>query len=162
MLQQSVYQSADVKDVASESWWNNGEPAQVISVIEGVVTLPSAAQAGALFAQFSQQWQQCKGTTTTEQSGPISTTNDIRDVRVADSSNTIVAANINATSVLPNMPPLQPTPQARAIGVRLNCLVEVEVVFFGDRRPSDPGSANPDSSAIDIAHALMDRVSALS
>jgi hypothetical protein len=40
--------------------------------------------------------------------------------------------------------------------------VEVEVVFFGDRRPSDPGSANPDSSAIDIAHALMDRVSALS
>jgi len=162
MLQKSVYQSADVKDVASESWWNNGEPAQVISVMEGVVTLPSAAQAGALFAQFSEQWRQCKDTTTTEQTGPIKTTNVISDVRVADSSNTVVAATNTATSVLPNMPALQPTPQARAIGVQLNCIVEVEVVFFGDRRPSDPGSANLDTSAIDIAHAMMDKVNALS
>jgi hypothetical protein len=38
-------------------------------------------------------------------------------------------------------------------------LVEVQVVFFGDRRSSDPGSANPDTSAIDIAHAMMDKVS---
>ena len=45
MLQKSVYPPADVSDVASESWWNNGEPAQVISVMEGVVTLPTAAQA---------------------------------------------------------------------------------------------------------------------
>lgn len=161
MLQKSVYQSADVKDVASQSWWNDGEPAQVISVIEGVVSLPSAAQAQALFAQFSQQWQQCNGTTT-EQTGPISTTNVISDVRVVDGSNTVVAATNTATSVLPNMPALQPTPQARAIGVRLNCLVEVEVVFFGDRRPSDPGSAKLDTSGIDIAHAMMDKVSALS
>jgi hypothetical protein len=166
MLQKSVYQSgpqpAQVKDVAAESWWNNGDPAQVISVIEGVVTLPSAAQAAALFAQFSQQWQQCNGTTTTEQNGPISTTNAISDVRVASSSNTVVAATNTATSVLPNMPALQSTPQARAIGVQLNCLVEVEVVFFGDRRPSDPGSARVDTSAIDVAHAMMDKVSALS
>jgi hypothetical protein len=165
MLQKSVYQSdpaVQVNDVASESWWNNGEPAQVISVMQGVVTLPSAAQAEALFAKFSNQWQQCKGTTTTEQSGPISTTTDISDVRVADASNTVVAATNTATSVLPNMPALQPTPQARAIGVRLNCLVEVEVVFFGDRRSSDPGSANLDTSGIDIAHAMMDKISALS
>jgi PknH-like protein len=162
MLQKSVYQSADVKDVASQSWWNNGDPAQVISVIEGVVALPSAAQAQALFTQFSQQWQQCNGTTTTEQTGPISTTNVISDVRVADASNTVVAATNTATSVLPNMPALQPTPQARAIGVRLNCLVEVEVVFFGDRRPADPGSGNLDTSGIDIARAMMDKVSALS
>ena len=163
MLQKSVYQSgpqpAQVKDVASESWWNNGDPAQVISVIEGVVTLPSAAQAEALFATFSNQWQQCNGTTTTEQNGPISTTNAISDVRVA---NFVVAATNTATSVLPNMPALRPTPQARAIGVRLNCLVEAEVVFFGERRPSDPGSAKVDTSAIDIAHVMMDKVSALS
>ncbi len=159
MLQKSAYQSADVKDVASESWWNNGEPAQVIGVMEGVVTLPSAAQAEALFAQFSEQWQKCKDATTTEQTGPISTTNVISDVRVADS---ILAATNTATSVLPNMPALRPTPQARALGVRMNCLVEVKVVFFGERRPSDPGSANLDTSAIDIAHAMMDKVSALS
>lgn len=159
MLQKSVYQSADIKDVASESWWNNGEPAQVISVIEGVVSLPSAAQAQALFAQFSDQWQRCAGTTTTEQSGPISTTNAISDVRVASSS--IVAATNTATSVLPNMPPLRPTPQARAIGVQTNCLVEVQVVFFGGRRPSDPGSADINTSAVDVARAMMDKVSAL-
>ena len=159
MLQKSVYESADVQDVASESWWNNGDPAQVISVIEGVVALPTAAQAEALFAKFSEQWQQCNATTTTEQNGPISTTNAIGDIRV---TKTVVAATNTATSTLPNMPALRPTPQARAIGVRLNCLVEVQVVFFGDRRSSDPGSANPETSAIDIAHAMMDKVSDLS
>ncbi len=158
MLQEGVYRSAEVQDVASQSWWNNGEPAQVIVVEEGVVTLPSAAQAQALFARFSQQWQQCNGTTTSEQSGPISTTNVISDVRVTDS---IIAATKTATSTLPNMRPLRPTPQARAIGIRSNCLVEVQVVFFGGRRSSDPGSADVNSSAIDVAHVLMDRVSAL-
>ena len=159
MLQKSVYESAEVKDFVSESWWNNGDPAQVISVMEGVVTLPTAARAEALFAKFSEQWQHCDGATTTEQTGPISTTNVVSDIRV---TNTVVAATNTATAVLPNMPALQPPPQARAIGVRLNCLVEVEVVFFGDRRPSDPGSANLDTSAVDIAHAMMDKVSALS
>ena len=158
MLQQGVYRSGDVQDVASVSWWNNGEPAQVIVVEEGVVTLPSTAQAQALFAQFSQQWQQCNGTPTSEQSGPISTTNVISDVRVTDST---IAATKTATSTLPNMRPLRPTPQARAIGIRSNCLVEVQVVFFGGRRSSDPGSADVNSSAIDVAHVLMDRVSAL-
>jgi hypothetical protein len=162
MLQKSVYESAAVNNVGYESWWNNGDPAQVISVMEGVVTLPTAAQADALFAKFSQQWQQCDGAKATEQTGPINTTNVISDIRVADASKTIVAATNTATAVLPNMPALQPTPQARAIGVRLNCLVEVEVVFFGDRRPSDPGSANLDTSGVDIAHAMMDRVSSLS
>lgn len=160
MLQKSVYQNAQVQTFAAESWWNNGDPAQVISVLEGVVALPSAAQAQAVFGQFSQQWQQCKGTTTTEHSGPISTTNEIGDVRVADPA--VIAATINATSVLPNMPPLRPTPQARALGVRMNCLVEVEVVFFGERRPSDPGSATVDASGVDVAHAMLDKVSALS
>ncbi|WP_161807978.1 sensor domain-containing protein, partial [Mycobacterium intracellulare] len=56
----------------------------------------------------------------------------------------------------------RPTPQARAIGIRSNCLVEVEVVFFGGRRSTDPGSANVNSSALDIARAMMDRVNALS
>jgi hypothetical protein len=74
MLQKSVYDSADVQNVASVSWWNDGDPAQVISVMEGVVALPSVAQAQALFAKFPEQWQRCKGQTTTEDAGPISTT----------------------------------------------------------------------------------------
>jgi hypothetical protein len=159
MLQESVYRSADVLTVASESWWNNGDPAQVISVMEGVVSLPSAEEANAVFAKIPPQWQRCKGATTTDQTGPISTTTVIDDVHITDS---VVAATNTATATLPNMPPLQPTPQARAIGVRFNCLVEVEVVFFGDRRPSDPGTGNPDTSAVDIARAMMEKVSALS
>jgi hypothetical protein len=159
MLQKSVYDSADVQNVASVSWWNDGDPAQVISVMEGVVALPSVAQAQALFAKFPEQWQRCKGQTTTEEAGPISTTTVIDDVRTLDS---IVAASNTATATLPNMPALQPMPQARAVGVRLNCIVEVEIVFFGDRQPSDPGSANPDTSAVDVAQAMMEKVSDLS
>ncbi|SOX55056.1 sensor domain-containing protein [Mycobacterium ahvazicum] len=163
MLQASVYDSASqpaqVTDVTSESWWNNGEPAQVITVIEGVVALGSVAQAQGLFRHFSQQWQQCGGVTASERNGPIATTNQIGTVSVTDS---IVAVTNTATSVLPNMPALRPTPQARAIGVRSNCLVEVQVVFFGERRSSDPGSGNIDTSGVDIAHAIMDKVSALS
>jgi PknH-like extracellular domain len=159
MLQKSVYGAAAVQYVASESWWNNGDPAQVISVMEGVAALPTAAQAEALFAKFPSQWQHCNGRTTTEHAGPISTTTTIGDVRV---TNTVLAVTNTATAVLPNMPPLSPTPQARAIGVQLNCIVEVEVVFFGDRRPSDPGSASVDTSAVDIAHAMMNKVRALS
>jgi hypothetical protein len=158
MLQRSVYESAPVTDVASVSLLNYGVQAQVISVFEGVVALPSVAQARALFTQFSQQWQQCDGTTATEQGGPITTTNVISDVRVTDS---VVAATNTATSVAATLPPLLPTPQARAIGVRANCLVEVEVVFFANRSSSDPGSGNLATSGIDIAHAMMDKVSAL-
>jgi hypothetical protein len=159
ILQRSVYEPSDVRDVMWETWWNNGDPAQVISVIEGIATLPSAAQAQALFAKFPQQWLQCKDATTTEQTGPIKTTTVVNDVRVTDS---VVAATNTATAELPNMEPLQATPQARAVGVRLNCIVEVEVVFFGDRNPSDPGSANPDTSAVDIVHAMMERIDAFS
>jgi PknH-like protein len=159
MLQRSVYEPSDVQDVMWETWWNDGDPAQVISVIEGVATLPSAAQAQALFAKFPQQWQQCKDATTTEQTGPIKTTTVVNDVRVADA---VVAATNTATAELPDMEPLQATPQARAVGVRSNCIVEVEVVFFGDRNPSDPGSAKPDTSAVDIVHAMMKKIDALS
>ncbi|UMB71308.1 sensor domain-containing protein [Mycobacterium paraterrae] len=159
MLQGSVYGPANVQSIASVSWWNDGDPAQVISVKEGVVTLPSAAEAQALFATFPDRWQRCKGQTTDEKAGPIDTSTVINDVRAVDS---VVAATNTATATLPNMPSLQPTPQARAVGVRLNCIVEVDMVFFGDRRPSDPGSADPDTSAVDVAQAMMDRVSELS
>jgi PknH-like extracellular domain len=159
MLQKSVYDSADVTNVASVSWWNDGDPAQVISVMEGVAALPTAQQAQALFATFPDKWQRCVGQTTTEKAGPIDTSTVINDVRVLDS---VVAATNTATATLPNMPALQPTPVARAVGVRLNCIVEVDMVFFGDRRAADPGSANPDTSAIDVAQAMMDKVSDLS
>lgn len=107
MLQRSVYELSDVRDVLWETWWNDGDPAQVISVIEGVAAFPSAAQAQPLFATFPQQWQQCKGATTTEQTGPIKTTTVVNDIRVTES---VVAATNTATAELPNIEPLRPRP----------------------------------------------------
>jgi hypothetical protein len=37
-------------------------------------------------------------------------------------------------------------------------LVEVEVTFFGITYPSDQGSADINTSAIDIAHAVMEKI----
>lgn len=42
--------------------------------------------------------------------------------------------------------------------MRGNCLVEVEVTFFGITYPSDQGSADINTSAIDIAHAVMEKI----
>jgi len=53
-------------------------------------------------------------------------------------------------------------PEGRAIGVRGNCVVEVEVDFFNTSNPSHQGTGDVNTTAVDIAHAMMDNVSALS
>lgn len=50
----------------------------------------------------------------------------------------------------------------RAIGVRGNCLVEVEADFFNASVRTLDGSSVTNATAFDIAHLMMDRVSALS
>jgi hypothetical protein len=55
---------------------------------------------------------------------------------------------------------LNSVPEARAIGVKGNCLVEVEVSFIPVSYPGDEGSADINTSAIDIACAIMDRLGA--
>ena len=160
MLQKSTYQSAtgksDVRNFATEGWAHDGTSVRVDLVVEGVVSLPTAQDAAALFARFSAQWKECDGKTLTVPSD-IFPENPIADVRVADS---VVAATVSrgagANSILLS------APEARAIGVRGNCLVEVDVTFFGNSYPSDEGSGDVNTSAVDIAHAMMDKVSALS
>ncbi|KKC03417.1 sensor domain-containing protein [Mycobacterium nebraskense] len=166
MMVKNAYQSGDVKNAARETWWNMRGPAKVISVAEGVVALSSTAGATALFQQFSQQWRDCDGTIVTIGRPSIITDrpsivflDTISDVRVADS---VVAATLSIDTQLPGIPSTGPRPEARAIGVRGNCLVEVDVAFFGSTSPSDQGSGDVHRTAIDIAHALMDKVSALS
>jgi hypothetical protein len=53
-------------------------------------------------------------------------------------------------------------PAGRAIGVRGNCLVEVEVDFFNASSRSMQGSSVTNATAFDIVQAMMDRVSELS
>jgi hypothetical protein len=156
MTQKTAYQSADVTTVAEESWRADGNSVKVTGVDEGVVALRTAADAAALFARFSAQWQKCDGTTVTVPSG-IFVQNAISGVRVADS---VVAATVSLGPGPQSI--LAAVPEARALGVRGNCLVEVVVTFPGIVYPSDQGSADINTSAVDIAHAMMDKVSALS
>lgn len=156
MTARSAYSSYEVKNVARESWWIDGGPAKVISVAEAVVALPTATDADALFAKFSDQWDGCNGKTVTVEGSGLNFADEISDVRVA---NSVLAATV---SVQLSGSSTGKRPEARAIGVRGNCLVEVEITFFSTQSPSDQGSGDPHTSAIDIAHIMMDKISALS
>lgn len=166
MMVKNAYRSADVKNAARATWWNVRGPAKVISVAEGVVALSGPGGAAALFQQFTQQWRDCDGTTVTIGRPSIITdrpaivfSDAISDVRVTDS---VVAATLSIDTQLPGLPSSGPRPEARALGVRGNCLVEVDVAFFGATNPGDEGTGDVHRSAVDIAHAMMDEVSALS
>jgi hypothetical protein len=157
MLQRTVYQSARVQGVAVESWLHAARSVKVISVKEGVVSLPTAADANALFARFSQQWQKCDGTTM-----PLS--GNVFRLR-AKTSNVQVATSVDAATVsmefaLPS-PDSASIPAGRAIGVRGNCLVEVEVDFFDASNRTYQESGRINSSAVDVAQAIMENISAL-
>jgi PknH-like extracellular domain len=112
------------------------------------------ADANALFVRFSEQWKQCDGKTLTAPSSSF-VENAITDARVKDS---VVAASVSKDSGEQSI--LHAVPEVRAVGVRGNCLVEVEVAFVGSTDLTDQPSAK--TSAVDIAHAMMDKVSALS
>ena len=156
MIGRSVYPSANVKNVARETWWNAGGPAKVISVAEATVAMRDTADADELFARFSRQWDACDGETVTITGSGLRLVDDIADVRVAYS---VLAATVFVQS---SGPVRGRRPEARAIGVRVNCLVEVEVAFFSAQGSSDRGSGDPRTSAIGIARAMMDKISALS
>jgi hypothetical protein len=161
MLQQSVYQSSDVEEVAVEAWRHAAMQADVTNVQEGVVSLPTAADANALFATFSQQWQKCDGATTSLPGSVFRLKGKITKVQVSTS---VLAATVSTGWAVPNSGPnpgAESIPAGRAIGVRGNCLIEVEVDFFNSTKPSGRGPGDFDNSAIDIAGAMIDKVGAL-
>jgi hypothetical protein len=114
--------------------------------------LPTPKDAAAAFAKFSAQWQGCDGTTLTADSVAFAR-NTISDVRVADS---VVAASVSMQPPEHSIP--YSRPEARAVGVRGNYLVEVAVDFYGNDDPTAQGSGDIKTSAVDIAHAMMDRL----
>ena len=61
MLHENVYPSSKVNDVAVENWRHAVMSANVTGVKEGVVSLPTPADANALFSRFAEQWQRCDG-----------------------------------------------------------------------------------------------------
>jgi PknH-like extracellular domain len=156
MLQQDVYQASNVKGVAAEAF-RHAARSEVTSVKEGVVSLPAAADASALFAKFSRHWQKCDGTTLSLPGSLFRLDARITNVQAATS---VLAATVsigwkrsgsNSASI----------PAGRAIAVRDNCLVEVEVDFFDASIQSVHGSGDFDATAIDVARAMLDKVGAL-
>ncbi|MGB8390679.1 sensor domain-containing protein [Mycobacterium sp.] len=158
MLRRHVYQSANIQDVAVETWSQAAMFEKVIGVKEGVVSLPTAGDADALFVKFSQQWQQCDGTTLLLPGSVLMLTPGISNVRVA---NSVLAASVSMTFTPPGSRPTS-MPEGRAIGVRGNCLIEIKVDFFIPPNPSRQGSGDVNTPAVNIAHAMMDKVSELS
>jgi hypothetical protein len=149
IAQRSTYQSANVTAYAGEDWQTDGGDA-VIAVDEAVVALPAAADAQALFSTLSEQWRRCEGQTVTVLAGPAPDGSNFIDkvtnVRVVDS---VVAATIQSDHTSGGWA----RPEARAIGVRGNTLVEVDVSFHGGDLSAAP--AKPDTAGIDVARALM-------
>jgi hypothetical protein len=157
MLQQNVYQSTNVTHAAIETWWHAARSAEVTSVKEGVVSLPTAADANALFAKFSQQWQKCDGTTMPLSGNVFRLRAKTTNVQVATS---VDAATVSMEFALPSSDSAS-IPAGRAIGVRGNCLVEVEVDFFDASNRTYQESGRINSSAVDVAQAIMENISAL-
>jgi methylmalonyl-CoA mutase cobalamin-binding subunit len=109
-----------------------------------------------LFTNFAAKWQQCGGVDVILPGDDDTFTEAISDVRVADS---VLAATVSvksAHSVLDST-----IPHARAIGVLVNCLIDVEISIYSSQDLADQGSADIRTSGIGIAHILMDKASKL-
>jgi hypothetical protein len=154
MTQKSVYQSAAVTNIATEIWQQEGDTPSAADIAEGVVALPTRTDADALLAKFTEQWRHCDGKTVSVPASSFAQ-NVVTNVRVADS---VVAANISKNPDAQSV--LHAVPEVRALGVRGNCLVEVEVAYVGGGELSEQSPAK--AEAVTIAHAMMDKVSALS
>lgn len=153
MTQRSVYQSAPVRNVATALWQQQGYSTSATDIAEGVIALPSAAEAGSLFATFSEQWKHCDGKTLSVPASSFAQ-NVITDVSVEYS---VVAANVSRQPDAQSV--LHAVPEVRALAVRGNCLIEVDVAYVNSADLSGRPAAKTD--ALTVAHALMDKVSAL-
>lgn len=156
LMQRIAYGSAPVQETAAEMWVHKGDSVKADFVQEGIVELRTAADADALFARFAAQWQKCDGTTLMAPPTDIYGTDAISDVRVLDS---VVAATVSMGSGPHSV--LSAEPIGRALGVRGRFLVEVAVYFVPNTYPGDRGNADIGTTAVDLTHALMDRLSAV-
>jgi PknH-like extracellular domain len=161
MLHGSVYPSGEVNDVAVENWRHAVPTVTVTSVKEGVVSLPTTADANALFSSFTEQWQRCDGQAVVLPDAVFRLKATITNVQLAPS---ILAATVSVAFA--SSTPDEAILKGRAIGVRGNCLVEVEVDFFDTptnaASGSSQGSGVTNGAAVDVAQAMLERVSALS
>lgn len=148
-LQRSIYQDTGLTEFAASRWrLGRTETGDVLGATTGVVAFGSTTAANDSFEAFVEQWKDCDGTVV-----EMPTTDDdyftdeITNVHV---ENSVLSADV-ATARLPDA---IGWPRVRAIGVRANCLVEVDVSFNGgDAAPAGLGDA-----AIELADYMMNRI----
>ncbi len=150
MLLEDSYAGSNVREVVRRNWLYSGLNPAVIVLQEAVVALPTAQAANVQFATLARQWGRCSGASMTI-GGDDNFTSRVGEVQEKDS---VLAAAVDDVSSYMMMP------EARAIGVRVNCLLEVKVIYFA-RRDRD-GSTPHTPTAVDVARLLMDKVSSLS
>jgi PknH-like extracellular domain len=158
MLHQSIYQSSKVSDVAVEAWRHAAKYAELTGVKEGVVSLATPADAEALFARFSQQWQQCDGQEVPLPDPVLRLKARISNVQVAPS---VLAGTVSVGFASPGTD-AGSVPAGRAIGLRGNCLVEVEVDYFNGSTTSLEESSAIRATSVRLAQIMMDKISELS
>jgi hypothetical protein len=148
-LQRSIYQDTGLTEFASFNWrLPDSASGDVIGATTGTVAFPGAAEANDAFAAFVEQWEDCDGTVVeipTDDGDYF--TDEITNVRV---ENSVLSADV-ATAREPDS---IRWPRVRAIGVRANCLVEVDVSFFGGDAPP----TGLDDAAIELADFVMNRI----
>lgn len=157
MLEQASYHPGTVTSVAVQAWRHATVSPALTQVKEGVVSLPTAADANALFTAFSRQWQGCAGRTQPLPEDVFRLKAMIDQVRVAGS---VLGARLWLAFASSGADG-DPIPAGRAIGVRGNCLVEVEVDFFNASHASLGEQGVIITSAQDVAQTMMDRIGAL-
>lgn len=158
MMQAGAYRSANVRAVALTTWRPAASGAAVTRVQEAALSMPTAADAYAVFATFARQWRECDGKTVPLSGGSLPLEVKISHVQSAVS---VVAATISTQWNTP--PSFSPPslPAERAVGVRDNCLIEVEVDFVDSSGASQEAPRDTNARALDIAQVMRDKVSAL-
>ncbi|BBX38231.1 LppR protein [Mycolicibacterium mageritense DSM 44476 = CIP 104973] len=154
VTQRSTYESSSVQNFAFEDWWTS-DIGPVLAVTEAVVVLSSRAEAEAAFDKFAQQWQACEGRTVTLLAAPTSASGGhyvvtANAVQVADHVLSAVLASDHSDGGSARA-------SARTLGVKGNCVVEVEVSMSGVAPGKDPMSGR-DTSGIDVARAILARI----
>ncbi|CAJ1496128.1 sensor domain-containing protein [[Mycobacterium] kokjensenii] len=152
--QREVYSSGGVRDVAHEFWDSTSEDSPLTGVAEAVIALGSAADADALFEEFARRWGSCDGAVVIRDGGADDeTSGEVTDVA---NDGTVLTAVVHTT--VDGDAGLR---VSRALAVRVNCIVDVDVFWFADE---DDESAVPpagDTTAADLARAMLDKVRSL-
>jgi hypothetical protein len=146
-----VYESSSVQAVATQRWdnWDQGLSGSY-SVDTGAIAVKNPADARALFESFADQWRKCEGKTLIlyHAGGGSDQYMRITNVRVTDNT---VSAIVMTSSPATHTPE---SPDERALGVSMNCIVDVSVSDSSWRT----GNPMPRNMAVPIAEAMLNKV----